>query len=45
MNEQSEKELKMLLDKRWDPRRGVSKGLGTIRYALLISLFVLFGVF
>jgi len=36
MNEQSEKELKMLIEKRWDPRRGVSKTLGMIRYGLLM---------
>jgi len=37
MNEQSEKELKMLIEKRWDPRRGVGKMLGTIRYGLVVS--------
>ena len=32
MNEQSEKELKLLVEKRWDPRRGVGKWLGATRY-------------
>jgi hypothetical protein len=42
MNEQSEKELKMLIDKRWDPRRGVGKWLGTARYVFTGAfLFVL----
>jgi len=44
MNEQSEKELKMLIEKRWDPRRGVSKSLGTIRYGLLIVFVVFIGI-
>ena len=44
MNEQSEKELKMLIDKRWDPRRGVGKMLGMIRYGLLIALVVFIGI-
>lgn len=44
MNEQAQQELKMLVDKRWDPRRGVSKWLGTARYVLLISLFVFVGI-
>ncbi len=44
MDERAEKELKMLIEKRWDPRRGVGKMLGTIRYGLLISLFVFVGI-
>ena len=30
MNEQSEKELKMLIEKRWDPRREYGKRLGLV---------------
>ena len=44
MNEQAEQELKLLVDKRWDPRRGLSKTLGTIRYGIMTSLFVFIGV-
>lgn len=40
MNEQSEKELKMLIDKRWDPTRGVGKWLGSIRYFLTGAFLV-----
>jgi len=44
MDERAEKELKMLIEKRWDPRRGVGKTLGTLRYGMLISLFVFVGI-
>jgi hypothetical protein len=44
MDERAEKELKILIEKRWDPRRGVGKTLGTIRYGLLIALVVFIGI-
>ena len=31
------KDLDMLMDRRWDPRKGMSKLLGTVRFAILIS--------
>jgi len=37
-----ERELDMLISKRWDPRKGVSKQLGTIRFFVLISFIGIF---
>jgi hypothetical protein len=37
MNEQSKNDLQMLINKGWDPRRGLGKRLGAIRYWILIS--------
>ena len=42
MNEQSEKELKLLIEKRWDPRRGYGKTLGKIEGVLGILTMILF---
>jgi hypothetical protein len=44
MDERAEQELKMLINKRWDPRLGMSKTLGTIRSVLLISLVVFIAI-
>lgn len=44
MDESTQRELKMLIDKRWDPRRGVSPLLGTIR-AWLTGAFLILMVF
>tara|TARA_R110002111_G_scaffold54072_1_gene93681 strand:+ start:891 stop:1370 length:480 start_codon:yes stop_codon:yes gene_type:complete len=41
MNEQSEKELKMLIEKRWDPRRGYGKRLGKVEGVLGMAMAVL----
>jgi hypothetical protein len=40
MDEQQQKELQLLIDKRWDPVRGVGKSLGTLRKIFI----VLFGI-
>jgi len=44
MDEQSQRDLKMLTSKRWDPRRGVGRRLGTLQ-VWLTSMFLLFIVF
>ncbi len=41
MNEQSENELKLLIEKRWDPRRGFGKRLGKFEAILGTMLTVL----
>lgn len=41
MNEQAEKELKQLVEKRWDPRRGYGKTLGKIEGVLGIAMTIL----
>ena len=44
MNEQAQQELKLLVDKRWDPIRGVGKLLGTLRYGFMVLFGISIGV-
>lgn len=44
MDESTQRELKMLIDKLWDPRKGVGKRLGMIRKVLIVSFGFSIGI-